>query len=219
MPGLLSRLCFMSDMIVKGVRMRQIISIDGRSDLWFYKENRIEILVNNRYSDSVDFYLVEDYKGKYWETPKNIEYMIAMDEDVSAYFLEGQFLEPYFSRQYNIERISSNAGFEHWGYNFYSKEQVDQIITDIESLILLLVNDHTNPLLKSKLNPNMAYYCKNEKSGHGQIVRQMDDEERFNYIIANRAVVIDFYRRFIEHLKIMFMASPLEKKYLLVLGP
>lgn len=45
--------------------MRQIVSIDGRSDLWFYKENRIEILVNNRYSDSVDFYLVEDYKGKY----------------------------------------------------------------------------------------------------------------------------------------------------------
>ena len=66
----------MSNMIVEGVMMRQIISIDGRSDLWFYKENRIEILVNNRYSDSVDFYLVEDYKGNYWETPKNIEYMI-----------------------------------------------------------------------------------------------------------------------------------------------
>ena len=209
----------MSNMIVEGVMMRQIISIDGRSDLWFYKENRIERLVNNRYSDSVDFYLVEDYKGRYWETPKNIEYMIAMDEDVSAYFLEEQFLEPHFSRQYNIERISSNARFEHWGYNFYSKEQVDQIIADIESLVLLIENDYTNPLLKSKLNPNMAYYCKNEKSGHGQIVRQMDDEERFNYIIANRAVVIDFYRRFIEHLKIMFMASPLEKKYLLVLGP
>ena len=209
----------MSNMIVEGVMMRQIISIDGRSDLWFYKENRIEILVNNRYSDSVDFYLVEDYKGKYWETPKNIEYMIAMDEDVSTYFLEEQFLEPHFSRQYNIERISSNAGFEHWGYNFYSKEQVDRIITDIESLALLIENDHTNPLLKFKLNPNMAYYCENVNSGHEEIVFYMNDDERFNYIIANRAVVIDFYRRFVEHLRLMFMASPPEKKYLLVLGP
>ena len=195
------------------------MSIDGRSDLWFYKDNRIEILVNYCLGDSVKFYLVEDYQGKYWEIPKNIEYMIAMDEDVSAYFLEEQFLEPYFSRQYNIERISSNAGFEHWGYNFYSKVQVDQIIADIESLILLLANDHTNPLLKSKLNPKMSYYCKNVNSGHKDIVFHMNNDERFNYIIANRAVVIDFYRRFVEHLRLMFMVSPAEKKYLLVLGP
>ena len=184
-PRLLSRRYIFSNVILEGVIIRKIISIDGRSDLWFYEENRIEILVNNRYSDSVDFYLVEDYKGRYWETPKNIEYMIAMDEDVSAYFLEEQFLEPHFSRQYNIERISSNAGFEHWGYNFYSKEQVDRIITDIESLVLLIENDHTNPLLKFKLNPNMAYYCKNVNSGHEEIVFYMNDDERFNYIIAN----------------------------------
>ena len=113
----------------------------------------------------------------------------------------------------------ANAGFEHWGYNFYSKFQVDQIIADIESLILLLANDHTNPLLKSKLNPKMAYYCKNVDSGHEDIVFHMNNDERFNYIIANRAVVIDFYRRFVEHLRLMFMISPAEKKYLLVLGP
>ena len=195
------------------------MSIDGRSDLWFYKDDRIEILVNNRFSDSVDCFLVEDYQGKYWEIPRKIDYMIAMDEDVSAYFLEEQFLEPYFSRQYNIVRISSNTGFEHWGYNFYSKVQVEQIIADIESPILLLANDHTNPLLKSKLNPKMAYYCKNVNIGHEHIVFHMNDDERFNYIIANRAVVIDFYRRFVEHLRLMFMISPAEKKYLLVLGP
>lgn len=97
------------------------------------------------------------------------------------------------------------------GGNFYSKVQVDQIIADIESLILLLANDHTNPLLKSKLNPKMSYYCKNVNSGHKDIVFHMNNDERFNYIIANRAVVIDFYRRFVEHLRLMFMVSPAEK--------
>ena len=53
--------------------MRQIKSIDGRTDPWFYKDNRLEILANNRFSDSVDFFLVENYQGKYWEIPKNIE--------------------------------------------------------------------------------------------------------------------------------------------------
>ena len=84
---------------------------------------------------------------------------------------------------------------------------------------MLLKNDHTNPLLKIKLNPNMAHYCQNVNSGHEEIVFHMNDDERFNYIIANRAVVIDFYRRFVEHLRLMFMASSPEKKYLLVLGP
>ena len=72
-PGMRSWFNILGSLILEGVMMRQIKSIDGRSDPWFYKDNRIEILANNRFSDSVDFFLVENYQGKYWEIPKNIE--------------------------------------------------------------------------------------------------------------------------------------------------
>ena len=49
-------------------------------------------------------------------------------------------------------------------------------------------------------------------------VTLMDKDEQFNFMISNRAVIIDFYRRFMKYIRLMFKKEP-HKQYLCVLGP
>lgn len=88
----------------------------------------------------------------------------------------------------------------------------------MERLIWLLENDYTNPVLRQELDSKMLIYLKDNFDMLLYYATTMDADEQFNFMIINRAVIIDFYRRFMKYIRIMFKKEP-NKPYLCVLGP
>ena len=76
----------------------------------------------------------------------------------------------------------------------------------------------SNPVLRQELDSKMLIYLKDNFDMLLYYATTMDADEQFNFMIINRAVIIDFYRRFMKYIRIMFKKEP-NKPYLCVLGP
>ena len=199
--------------------MRKIIRLSEKEDMWFPADDRIYISVNEAFSSAVKFFPVAEYKYQYEPSISDSRFFISIEEDVSYAFLAKKYLIPLFSKKYNAHRpLWTNNGYEPWGINYYSKREISIMFEQVERLIGLLENDYTNPILRQELNTKMLIHLKGKLDMLLYYVMLMDKDEQFNFMISNRAVIIDFYRRFMKYIRIMFKKEP-HKQYLCVLGP
>ena len=199
--------------------MREIIRLSEQEDMWFPADDRIYIGLNEPFSSSVDFFPVAGYKYKYEPSLSESCFSISIEEDVTYAFLGKKYLIPLLPKKINAYRSPwTNDGYEPWGINYYSKREIRIMFEQMERLIWLLENDYTNPVLRQELDSKMLIYLKDNFDMLLYYATTMDADEQFNFMIINRAVIIDFYRRFMKYIRIMFKKEP-NKPYLCVLGP
>lgn len=172
----------------------------------------VKIIDINKNTDEI--YNVDEYR----------EYEISIEEEnVRAYlyyfldkFFDGNLLENKLRADVEETDII-NSGFEWYlTYNFYTFENIQDMIIDIKTKIKLLINDYNNPILdKVKEDYDWLVY-----SGRYSRKSDLTDEEKQFIIRENINEIIEFYYRFIFYLEEMIETGK-EKGYNLisVMGP
>lgn len=183
---------------------------DSSSYFWIMPAKIIDI---NKNTD--DIYNVDELR----------EYEISIEEEnVRAYlyyffdkFFDGNLLENKLRVDDEEVDISDeiNSGFEWYlTYNFYTFENIQNMIIDIKTKIKLLINDYDNPILdKVKEDYDWLVPWVSRKDN-------LTEEEKQFIVRENINEIIEFYYRFIFYLEEMIEAGK-ERGYKLisVMGP
>lgn len=159
---------------------------------------------------------IETFVGDYWDLVEEYkEKEISIEETIVESFLY-YFLKKYFDSSFepNIKRdeirnlygecISNEPVFEwHLEYNFYTFENIENMILDIKQKIKLLINDYDSPVL-DKLKENYDYLLYSIRYARKDNLTEMEKR----YIIKeNIHEIIEFYYRFIFYLEDMMEAG------------
>lgn len=147
----------------------------------------------------------------------NLKCHFAIDEDDSACLLEDIF-ERYFDDRWNRDSDMPTDTFNHWGNNFYPLDIVEKILAELEECMMLLENNPYNPKLQEIIDLNHAIKAYRNISLRICLDEKIPLEEKMEYMIPKKDVLIDFYSRFINYTKKMICENP-QAKFFVVSGP
>lgn len=147
----------------------------------------------------------------------NLKKHIAIDEDDSAYLLEDLF-DHYFDEKYNHDSDIPTDEFNHWRNNFYLLCIVDKILNELEEVIKLLNVDPYNRRIGEIVDLNKAIKAYRNISLRVCYDEALPIEEKLTYMMPKRAVLIDFYSKFVVCVRKMVYENP-QAKFFVVSGP
>lgn len=167
--------------------------------------------------DSCELITEDDIEGQY-------DYEISVEEGNVECFLQ-YFFYKYFDKTlpYNINRHDGNmylkdhsgkVEFELWlEYNFFTYEQIEHMLSEIEWAAETLEKDIENPYLEP-IKENFSIFYMAERDSKDYIAGVTDDAS----IKRNIFVVTDFYKRFVRYMRNMMKKNP-DFNLISIMGP
>lgn len=176
-------------------------------------EDRIPIYTGEHDDHSYMWYGISD--GNSGEV--NFKVHISIDEDDSAFLLE-DFFARYFDAKYNQDIYMPTDEFEHWGDNFYPLSVVKQILQELEELVILLEGNPHSSRIHEIIDLNRAIKAYRNISLRICFDDTIPLEEKLIYMFPKKAVLIDFYSRFIYYVRKMIDENQ-NAEFFVVSGP
>lgn len=193
--------------------MANKINMPESDDYILIDEDRIPIYTGEYDDHSYMWYGISD--GNSGEV--NFKVHISIDEDDSDFLLEDIFAR-YFDAKYNQDTYMPADEFEHWGDNFYPLSVVEQILQELEELVMLLEGNPHSSRIHEIIDLNRAIKAYRNISLRICFDDTMPLEEKLIYMLPKKAVLIDFYSRFIHYVRKMIDENK-NAEFFVVSGP
>lgn len=199
-----------------------MITIGGDSSLCKRGLEEIEIALGCHYG-SVTYYgficdLDEyEYTFRFIDADKGENAPVcSIDEDISAYLLE-VFFRPEYDPAINFEYIPGIKEFEHWGNNFYSREQLISILDKIEKFVDQIIFNPEAENVK-KFFKEKVVWLMNSESIFYYLIFKLNDDEKYTFFVDHRDIVIRFYKKFLRYMR-KFLKNYPQAEMFCVSGP
>lgn len=165
------------------------------------------------YGVSYDEEEKEDYDSSYWDFwQKHDDSVLTLDEDDSAILVE-EFFDAFYD-----EAINRACGFEHWGNNFYTPEAIAEILDEMKEFVEILKKNTFDERISTRILIDHVGYIFRDNEGFDVFPYGKNQVEKLKYLDKYKAVVIDFYERFISCMESIIRKNP-DYKYFVVSGP